>query len=163
MALPSPRRLEGMFAPYALPSEAPVRVWGTDLGSSIPGLSPEHGFEDAGPPRLLCLAGGPGSLVVLRQPRDHRDETDGFVVPWSLVRRLERAPGFAHDVVSLEVAGHAPMRAQVSNHLLLRGNRAAAKSLCGLFHPTAPDASLDRQAPPSPAPPPESVTRPIPT
>jgi hypothetical protein len=161
LALPSSRRLERLFAPYAAPGETPVRVWGTDVGAPVASLPAGHRVADSAPPRLLCLAGGAGSLVVVHQTRDHRDDVDGFVVPWSLVARLERETHVVRDVLTIEVEGRSPLRAVVSNHLFLRGNRAAAKALCDLARAAPrPAAEVPHAAPV--ASPPESNTRPIP-
>jgi hypothetical protein len=164
MALPSARRLDRLFRPYALPGETPVRVWGTDLGSRASDPASHRGVVDAGPPRLLCLAGGPSALVVVRQTRDHRDDLDGFTVPWSLVVRFERESRLVRDEVTVEVAGRAPMRALVSNHFLLRHNRAAARALCDIARTSArrPAQAPQPLAPPPVPAAPESDTRPIP-
>jgi hypothetical protein len=164
MALPSVRRLEGLFAPYARAGETPVRVWGTDVGPPVDGLLAGRAFAHASPPRLLCLAGGPSVLVVVRQSA-HEDGLDGFAVPWSLVSRVSRAPGFRRDVVTVEVDGRHAMRALVSGHLLLPGNRSAARALCALAGSCAgrrPEGAPAARAEPEVAAP-DRDTRPIPS
>jgi hypothetical protein len=162
MALPTVGRLERMFRPYAAPGDTPVRVWGIDVGWAVPGLPAEWTVTESGPPRLLCLAGGEAALVVVHQRRDHRDELDGFVVPWSLVARLERRSHLVRDELSIEVSGRAPLLALVSNHLFLRGNRAAARALCELSRCAPRPAAEAPRTPASSPEAPERNTRPIP-
>jgi hypothetical protein len=167
MACPvaSARSLERLFAPYERAGETTVRVWGTDAGPAIAGPADGPEVRDAAPPRLLCLAGGPSLLAVVRHEA-HDDALDGFVVPWSLVRRVLRAPAFRRDVLTVEIEGRGALRATVAAHLLLPRNRAAGRALCVLA-----DACCARgaaPAPPVPSPPgpataPEADTRPIPT
>ena len=151
MALPSPSRLEQLLAPYAGGGGVPVRVWGTDAGGAVPFVPMERAIYDAGPPRLLCLGGGPDGLVVLRQTRDHMEDLDGFLVPWEQVKAVERDSHLMRDVVTVEIAGRTPLRVAVSNHLLMAGNRGAAKSLCDLARgaksPAAGNPSPSRAAP----------------
>ncbi len=155
MALPSPSRLEQLLAPYAGKAGVPVRVWGIDASGAIPYVPMERALYDAGPPRLLCLGATETGLVVVRQTCDGYEDLDGSLVPWPHVARLERDPHLVRDVVTVEVRGRDPYSVAVSNHILLPGNRAAAKALCDLARRNSdayasPPAIDTRVAPPSP-------------
>jgi hypothetical protein len=139
MAFPSAARLDRVLLPYAAAAELRVRVWGTDAGgaSSRPPSLEMECF--GGPPRLVLLGAGGHGLVVVRQTRDELEDLDGVVVPWAQVLHLERDPHLVRDVVRVEVSGRAPLYVSVANHLLLPGNRTAAKVLCSLARgPEAP-------------------------
>jgi hypothetical protein len=124
-----------------------VRVWGTDAGNAIPFVPMERAIFDSGPPKLLCLGAGPDGLVVVRQTRDHLEDLDGFLVPWEQVRDVERDPHLVRDVLTVEIAGRSPLRVAVSNHLLLTGNRSAAKALSDWAHRPPPVAPPEVPSP----------------
>lgn len=133
MSFPNATRLDRLLAPYADAARLAVRVWGHDagLGAQRPPSLETECF--GGPPLLVLLGAGSEGLVVLRQTHPHFEDLDGTVVPWPQVIRLERDPHLVRDVVRVEVLGHAPLFVSVSNHLLLPGNRLAAKALCDLY------------------------------
>jgi len=155
MTIPSPSRLERWLSPFAGSRGVPIRVWGIETWAS-PTLPPTMEAEIFGsPPRLTCLGGGDDGLVVVRQTCDSLEDLDGMLVPWQHVVRLERDPHLVRDVVTVEVHGRPATRIAVSNHLLLPGNRAAAKALCDLVRRSsetrvAPPA-LDTRAAPLPS------------
>ena len=132
MPFPSASRLDRFLLPYADAAGLLVRGWGTDSGgaSSRP---PSLEFECfGGPPHLVLLGAGAQGLVVVRQTHDNLEDLDGGVVPWPQVLHLERDPHLVRDVVRVEVSGRPPLFVAVANHLLLPGNRSAAKALCSL-------------------------------
>ena len=133
MPIPSPSTLERLLAPYAGAHGLPVRVWGVDAGAHSPGFAclEQEVYPDAGP-RLLCLGASEDGLVFVRQTRDTLEDLDGARVAWQRVRRLERDPHLAKDLLLLEVDGRPVMRVAVANHLLLPANRHAAKDLADL-------------------------------
>ena len=132
MPFPSASRLDRFLLPYADAAGLLVRVWGTDSGgaSSRPPSLETQCF--GGPPRLVLLGAGAQGLVVVRQTHDHLEDLDGGVVPWPQVLRLERDPHLVRDVVRVEIAGRQSLYVAVANHLLLPGNRSAAKALCSI-------------------------------
>ncbi len=155
MAIPSPSRLERFLAPYACGGSLSVRVWGVEAGPARDLPLTMEGELFGGTPRLLCLGATETGLVVVRQTCDGYEDLDGSLVPWPHVARLERDPHLVRDVVTVEVRGRDPYSVAVSNHILLPGNRAAAKSLCDLARRTseayASSPTIDtRVAPPSP-------------
>jgi len=139
VALPNASRLDRFLKPYADASGLAVRVWGTDAGGASQRPPSIEASCYGTPPRLVLLGAGSQGLVVVRQTHDGMEDLDGQVVPWAHVTRLERDPHLVRDVVSVEFAGRPPMYVAVANHLLLPGNRSAAKALCQLARgPEAP-------------------------
>ncbi len=130
MPFPSASRLDRFLLPYADAAGLLVRVWGTDSGgaSSRPPSLETECF--GGPPRLVLLGAVAQGLVVVRQMCEALEDLDGAVVPWPQVLHLERDPHLVRDVVRVEVSGRSPLYVAVANHLLLPGNRSAAKALC---------------------------------
>lgn len=132
MPFPSAARLDRYLSPYADACGLSVRVWGTDAGgaSSRPPSLEIECF--GGPPRLVLLGAGSAGLVIVRQTEGELEDLDGVVVPWPQVLHLARDPHLVRDVVCVEVSGRSALFVAVANHLLLPGNRTAAKALCSL-------------------------------
>lgn len=139
MSFPNASRLDRLLSPYADAAGLAVRVWGHDAGAASPRPLSLEAECYGGPPRLVLLGAGSQGLVVVRQTHENLEDLDGTVVPWPQVIRLERDPHLVRDLVRVEVLGHAPLFVSVANHLLLPGNRIAAKALCDLSR--GPDAS----------------------
>jgi hypothetical protein len=132
MPFPSPSRLESFLTAYGGAHGMPIRVWGVDVGAPAPRPVTFEVEMYGHPPRLVLLGGGEDGLAVVRQTRDGFEDLDGALVPWESVARLERDPHLVRDVVRVEVSGRPPLYVAVSNHVLLPGNRSAAKALCDL-------------------------------
>jgi hypothetical protein len=132
VTIPSPSRLARWLEPFAGARGVPIRVWAVEA-VPLPGDTTTLELEIyGGAPRLVALGGGEDGLVVVRQTRETFEDLDGVLVPWSHVARLERDPHLVRDLIEVEVHGREPMRVAVSNHVLLPGNRSAAKALCDL-------------------------------
>lgn len=132
MPFPNATRLDRLLGPYADAARLAVRVWGHDAGAASPRPPSLEAECYGGPPRLVLLGAGSNGLVIVRQTHDHLEDLDGGVVPWPQVIRLERDPHLVRDLLRVEVMGHSPLFVSVANHLLLPGNRIAAKALVDL-------------------------------
>jgi hypothetical protein len=122
MPIPSPSTLERLLAPYAPPHGLTARVWAIE--------HPAHAFGRdhlEAPKRFLCLGASQDGVVLVRQTGDTLEDLDGSRIGWERVRRLDRATHLTRDVLTLEVDGRPLLHADVSNHLLLPGNRSSAK------------------------------------
>jgi hypothetical protein len=128
--IPSPSSLERLLAPYAGGHDLLVRVWAVEAGADGSGPSLEREFF-GGSPHFVCLGACDEGLVLVRQTRETTEDLDGSRFAWERVNRVERDPHLTRDFVVVEVDGR-PLRLSVTNHLLLPGNRHAAKEFSDL-------------------------------